>query len=249
MTLLPVLLPEDYESKVTVNDKLAVGQTIAEKKTTSENIINIAFYFDVSALDIHKFLKKNLGDAVLEGEVLAEKTAGFGKASKKLISQFSGTITKIDKTNGDISIRSSLEKGSFQNIISPVAGTVDFCNNEKIVIKTDQDTILAVDGLGEGAEGELFYIEKVEETSLGNKTQGKILLTGVIDKVSLFKAIGLDAIGIIVKSLEDTDFMELTGKYIKTPVMIVNEEDYKKIVKADKKRIYIGGKDKTIVIL
>jgi len=55
------------------------------------------------------------------------------------------------------------------------------------------------------------------------------LLTGVIDKVSLFKAIGLDAIGIIVKSLEDTDFMELTGKYIKTPVMIVNEEDYKKL--------------------
>jgi hypothetical protein len=41
----------------------------------------------------------------------------------------------------------------------------------------------------------------------------------------------------------------LTGKYINTPVMIVNEEDYKKIVKADKKRIYIGGKDKTIVIL
>jgi len=253
MILLPVLLPEGFKAKVTVGDKLAVGDAIAvatsEKNNASENTVNVAFYFDIPSEDIHKFLKKNLGDAILEGDLLAEKKSGFSKTPKKLISQFSGTITKIDKTNGDVGIRGSSEKGSFDEIISPVAGTVDICNNEKIVIKTDQDTTLALDGLGEGAEGELLYIKQVEEASLGRQVTDRILLTSVIDKVSLFKAIGLDAIGIITQNLEDTDFIELTSKNLKTPVMTVAEEEFKKLVKEDGKQIYIGGKDKTIAIL
>jgi hypothetical protein len=249
MTLLPVLLPEGFNLKVAVNDKLAVGQIIAEKKNTPENLINVAFYFNVPFNEIPKLLKKNLGDAVLEGDVLAEKKEGLGKQSKTLISQFSGTITKIDVANGDVGIRGSSEKESAETIISPVAGIVDFCNNEKIVIKTEKDAILAIDGLGEESEGELVFFEKIEEIQLTNAVGGKIVLGASIDRVSLFKAIGLDAIGIIVKDLEDTDFIDLTGKKIKTPIMTVAEEDFKKLTKADKKRVYLGGKDKTIIVL
>jgi len=66
-----------------------------------------------------------------------------------------------------------LEKGSFQNIISPVAGTVDFCNNEKIVIKTDQDTILAVDGLGEGAEANFSTLKRLKRQVWGIRRKEK----------------------------------------------------------------------------
>jgi hypothetical protein len=249
MTLLPVLLPEGFISKVAVNDKLAVGQIIAEKKNTPENLINVAFYFNVPYQDISKLLKKNLGDAVLEGDILAEKKGDLGKPSKKLISQFSGTITKIDKTNGDVGIRGSLEKEALETIISPVEGIVDFCNNEKIVIKTDKDAILAIDGLGEESEGELVFFEKLEETKLTSAVGGKIILSDKIDRISLFKAIGLDAIGIIIKNLEGADFIDLAGKKIKTPIMIVRDEDFRKLIKADKKQIYLGGKDKTIIVL
>jgi hypothetical protein len=252
MTLLPILLPEGYTAKVAVNDKLMVGDIIAEKKGTSENIINVAFYFNIHVSDIHKILKKNLGDAISEGEVLAEKRSGLRKASKKLISQFSGTITKIDKENGDVGIRrasSSIGEEHLATIISPVDGTVDFCNNEKIVIKTDQDIILALDGLGKGTEGELIALGKIEEPELNNQIEGKIILADSIDRVLLFKAIGLDACGIISKNLQDTDFIDLEQKKITTPVMVVGEEDYKKLVKADGKKVYLGGKDKTIVIL
>jgi len=249
MTLLPVLLPEGFISKVAVNDKLAVGQIIAEKKNTPENLINVAFYFNVPYQDIQKLLKKNLGDAVLEGDILAEKKGDLGKPSKKLISQFSGTITKIDKTNGDVGIRGSLEKEALETIISPVEGIVDFCNNEKIVIKTDKDAILAIDGLGEESEGEVIFLDRLEEQELNSKIAGKIILAQSVDRVSLFKAIGLDAAGIIIKSLGDTDFIDLAQKKIKTPIMIVRDEDFRKLIKADKKQIYLGGKDKTIVNL
>lgn len=249
MTLLPVLLPEGFAPKVTVNDKLTAGQIIAEKRGASENTINVAFYFGIPASDIHNVLKKNLGDAISEGELLAEKKGGFGKNPKKLISQFSGTITKIDKTNGDVGIRSSLEKGSLQTINSPVAGSVDFCNNEKIVIKTDKDTILALDGSGEGAEGEICYLAVLEEPSLTSEIAGKIILTNVIDRLSLFKAIGLDASGIIVRRFEDIDFVDVSQKQIKMPIMIVGEEDFRKLEKLNGKKVYLGGKDKSIIVL
>jgi hypothetical protein len=256
MTLLPVLLPEGYTSKVSVNDKLAAGDTIAiltsGNKETLENTVNVAFYFNVPSHDITKFLKKNLGDAISEGEVLAEKKGGLGKSAQKLISQFSGTITKIDQTNGDVGVRSAsgnIEPESSKTIISPVAGTVDFCNNEKIVIKTDRDAILALDGLGEEAQGEVISLGELEETELNSEMAGKIILADSVDKVSLFKAIGLDAIGIVIKSLEDTDFIDLEQKRITVPVMIVSEEDYKKLARIDKKHVFLGGKDKTIVIL
>jgi hypothetical protein len=256
MTLLPVLLPEGYTSKVSVNDKLAAGDVIAistfKNKSALESTINVAFYFNISPQDISKILKKNLGDAISEGEVLAEKKGGLGKSSKKLISQFSGTVSKIDQTNGDVGISNALgetEKETLETIISPVDGIVDFCNNEKIVIKTDRDTILATDGLGLEAEGEVIFLGKLEETELNSEMTGKIILAESIDRISLFKAIGLDAIGIVIKSLEGTDFIDLEQKRITMPVMVVSEEDYKKLVKADKKKLYLVGKDKTIVIL
>jgi len=254
MTLLPVLLPEGYTSKVAVNDKLAAGQVIAEKKTAAaalENMINVAFFFNIPFQDIPKVLKKNLGDAISEGELLAEQSAGLGKTSKKLISQFSGTITKIDRDNGNVGIRGANEPGKevSETIISPVDGTVDFCNNEKIVIKTERDTMLALDGIGGEAEGLITFLDEIEETELNIGIQGKIVLAKSIDRVSLFKTIGLDATGVIVKNLRDTDFIDLGLKKITMPVMVVSEEDYKKLIKADGKKIYLNGKDKTIVLI
>jgi hypothetical protein len=229
---------------------------LAEKRNLStEKLINVVSFFNIAPQDALKLLKKNLGDRVTEGEVLAENKGGFGKASKKLISKFSGTVVRIDETNGNVGIRSTghgpdaLEKENLETIISPVDGTVDFCNNEKIVIKTDKDAMLALDGIGADAEGELVFLEQLEESELNSEINGKIILAESIDKVSLFKAIGLDAIGIIIMNLRDTDFIDLGQKKITMPVMTVSVEDYKKLGKANKRQVYLGGKDKTIVIL
>jgi hypothetical protein len=67
--------------------------------------------------------------------------------------------------------------------------------------------------------------------------------------VAIFKAIGLDAGGIITESLENADFVDLTEKTIEAPIMIVGEDDFKRLLKAKGKKVYLGGKDKSIVIL
>ncbi len=250
MTLLPVLLPEGYVLKVSANDKLTVGTVIAEKKGSSmEKIIHISRFFNLSPKDISKVLKKNLGDGILKGDVIAEKKGNLGVGVKKIISEFSGTIIKIDEGSGDLTIREAGEEESQETIISPVDGTVDFCNNEKIVIKTDKDAILAQDGLGKEKEGELLYLKDSQEENLSKEIEEKIILVRTIDRVAVFKAIGLDASGIVTQDLENADFVDLSEKTIETPIMIVNDDDFKKLVKANGKKVYLGGKDKSIVIL
>jgi hypothetical protein len=250
MTLLPILLPEGYVLKVSVNDKLTVGKVIAEKKSSgNEKIIHVASILNFPPKDISKALKKNLGDGILKGDTVAEKKGNLGMGSKKIISEFSGTVIKIDEENGDLIIREVGEEESPETLISPVEGTVDFCNNEKIVIKTDRNAILAQDGLGGEKEGELLYLESTQEEDLSSVIEGKIILAKTIDKVAVFKAIGLDVSGIITESLENMDFVDLAEKAIITPIMTVSEDDFKKLIKANGKKIYLGGKDKSIVVL
>jgi len=250
MTLLPILLPEGYVLKVSVNDKLTVGKVIAEKKSSgNEKIIHVASILNFPPKDISKALKKNLGDGILKGDTVAEKKGNLGMGSKKIISEFSGTVIKIDEENGDLIIREAGEEESPETLISPVEGTVDFCNNEKIVIKTDRNAILAQDGLGGEKEGELLYLESTQEEDLSSVIEGKIILAKTIDKVAVFKAIGLDVSGIITESLENMDFVDLAEKAIITPIMTVSEDDFKKLIKANGKKIYLGGKDKSIVVL
>jgi len=251
MTLLPVLLPEGYVVKVSANKKVAAGDIIAEKKegSVSEEIVHVSESLNISPQKISKILKKNLGDAISKGEVLAAKSGALGITSKKIISEFSGTIVKIDEESGDVTIRGNTEGQSLKTIISPVAGVVDFCNNEKIIIKTDKDAILALDGLGEENEGELLYIENFEETGLTREIEEKVILVRAIDKVSVFKAIGLDASGIITEGFEDADFIDFSQKNVEMPVMIINDDDFKKLASSSGKRVYLGGKDKSIIIL
>jgi hypothetical protein len=250
MTLLPVLLPEGYVAKVSANDKLTAGTIIAEKKSGGmEKIIHVSQILNFSPKDISKSLKKNLGDGILKGDVIAEKKGNLGAGSKKIISEFSGTIIKIDDSSGNLVIRETGEEQNLETIVSPVDGIVDLCNNEKIVIKTDKDTILAQDGLGKEKEGELWYLEDSQEENLSKEIEGRVLLVRTIDRVAVFKAIGLDANGIIAKDLENADFVDLSEKTIETPIMIVNDNDFKRLVKANGKKVYLGGKDKSIVIL
>ena len=60
---------------------------------------------------------------------------------------------------------------------------------------------------------------------------------------------GLEAAGVITEKLEDIDFVDLEEKKVRMPIMEVNEEDFKKLVKEKDKNIYLFGKNKSIIIL
>jgi len=248
MTLLPVLLPEGFSLKVSVGDKVAAGQILAEGQEKGyEEVIHLAHDLKLIPQKAIALLKKNLGDSIAAGDLLAAKKALVG--SKEIVSEFSGTIIKIDEESGDVMIRVSLGGQNPKTINSPVDGTVDSCDSKQVVLKTDKETILATDGVGGEAEGELEYLVDSDETKLNAGIKGKILLTKDIEKVYLFKAIGLEAAGIITQELEDIDFVDLAEKHAWMPVLQVSEEDFKKLAKEKDKNIYLFGRNKSIILL
>jgi hypothetical protein len=247
MTLLPILLSEGFSLKVSAGDKVAAGQVIAEGQTSvQEETLHLAHDLKLVPQKALKTLKKNLGDSVSVGEVLATKKTLL--SSKQIVSKFSGIIARIDAESGDVVIRVTGGTQNLKTIVSPVDGVVDLVDNGKVILKTDKETLMAVDGIGLEAEGEIEYLPDSDETKLGVEVKGKILLTKSIDKVYVFKTIGLEAAGIITENLEDIDFVDLEEKRVRMPILEVSEEDFKKLTKVGAKKLYLFGKNKSIII-
>jgi hypothetical protein len=252
MILLPILLPEGFAPKVSVNDKLTAGQIIAEKSQKGiEEVIHVSKIFNISPNQVAKVLKKNLGDSVSKGDVVASKKGPLRLGTKKIISEFSGTIFKIDEDTGDVLIHTSSGDKNIIKIISPVDGTVNFCNNDKIVVKTDKEAIIATKATGEEIKGELFVIEDkdIDFNEVPKEVLKKIVLGNKFEKGSIFKALGLGALGIIGVEIRESDFEDLEEKGIKSPVLQVEEKDFQKLAKLKNKEIYLDPENKSIVVL
>lgn len=252
MTLLPVLLSEGFTPKVSVNDKLTAGQVIAEKKEKGiEEVIHVFQILRVPPKKIIKSLKKNLGDSVSKGDVLAVKKGRLRLGTKKIISEFSGTIVKIDEEKGDVLIHTGAGDKNLITIISPVDGTVDFCDNNKIVIKTDRQALLAKRAAGEEAKGELFVIEdeEIDFSKITVEVAKKIVLGKNFAKGAIFKVFALGALGVVGAQIGESDFEDLEEKGIKSPVVQIEEGDFNKLVKHNKKQVYLDPKNKSLVVL
>lgn len=252
MTLLPVLLPEGYAPTISVDDKLTAGQVIAEKgEKAVEEVIHLSQVLKIPAKKISKHFKKHLGDAVSKGEVIAEASGTLGLGGRKIISEISGTVVKIDEETGDVLVHTGTSKDTNLTIVSPVDGTVDFCNNEKIVIKTDKEALVAKSAKGEDLRGELYVIdgEEVDFLRLTSQVSKKIVLGRSFEKGSIFKALGLGALGIIGIDIREGDLEDLEEKGIKAAVLTVEENDFKKLLENKHKQFYLDPKNKAIVIL
>ncbi len=252
MTLLPILLPEGFAPKVSVDDKLTAGRIIAEKAQKGiEEVIHVSEILGISPKQMTKTLRKNLGDSVSKGDVLAVKKGRLGFGAKKIISEFSGTIIRIDEEAGDVLIHTGSADKNLITIISPVDGTVDFCNNDKIVIKTDKEALLAKKAVGEEARGQLFVIDDkdIDFSEVPKEVAKKIVLGEKFEKGSIFKALGLGALGVVGVEIRESDFDDLEEKGIKSPVFQIEEKDFLKLEKHKNREIYLDPENKSIVVL
>ena len=245
MILLPIHLSKDFSPIVAKGQKISVGEIIAQKKDISKDDIIHLGDFGISPQSLKSSLKKNLGDKVQIGDSVAVKKKIFG--GKKILSSVNGTISKIDEQNCNlyIKVESVVE---VKPLISPVEGIVEICNNEQIVIKTAKNAISVKDALGKDAIGQLLYI-KTLPLGLNESIEGKIIANEILDKVSLYKALGLGAIGIIAVELKELDFIEIQERDINAAIMLIDKEEFKKLEKINGKKVLCDVKGKAILIL
>lgn len=244
MTLLPINLPKDLEILVSKGQKVISGQALAQIKSVSQdNVIHLSD-FGVSQKEFKSSLKKNLGDKVVEGDTLAIKKKLFG--GEKILSSVSGTVSKIDEEACDIYLRSE-QQIEGEKVISPVEGIIDFCNNEQIVIKTAKNAVVAKDAFGKDAIGKLLLIKNAN--SLSEEVEGKIIAVNLIDRVFLYKALSLGAIGIVATDFDDLDFIEVENTKIDGAVILLDPKEFSKLEKENGNKILVDVKGKAILFL
>ncbi|HBB76286.1 MAG: hypothetical protein A2186_04185 [Candidatus Levybacteria bacterium RIFOXYA1_FULL_41_10] len=244
MTSLPILLPDGFQIKVKSGEKVSAGQVLAESEKSLAVSVSLGPNLGIKKNKVKKYLKKYPGDSVSAGEVIAEVKGVFGK--KTVTSKISGIVSKFDEEAGEFYILASSSQS--QTIHSPVDGVVEEVDDRKITVKTERESILGINSSGDIAEGEVISAgEKLDYQEINSKIRGKILLAGGVDRDTLAKAIGMGAIGVIVRDVPDSVLETFSERKIPTPVIKIKGEDISKFESGQK--VILDASKKLIVKL
>lgn len=252
MTNLPILLPDGFSPLVQINDVITSGQKIAQNTNPDEEIINVAKELGISLRKVKKVLKKNPGDAIAQGEVIAIRKRFFGFQKESVISKISGTIIKYERDTGDLYIRTSYASLT-KEFVSPVDGIVTLCDNGKIVIAVDKNIVLGLNATDAKGEGEIYLFEGSTSTNqlffLDSKAIGKIVLGVNLNRESLTKGIALGAAGFIGTEIEPGDIEYIRQKHADVPVIQVDQDALQQLTTWKNKKIYLDGQARSIILL
>lgn len=260
MTDLPISLPPGFTALVKVGDEVTQGNIIAQKTAIEEFRLNIAETLAIPVKKARHALRKSPGESVEAGELVALKKHLFGFKKKAIVSHIKGTVSRFERDSGTLVIVAT-EEHVAGSIISPVAGTVTLCDNEKIVIASASQGLVGSKGAGEVSTGELFvlnesFVQKVTDIENGNllyligsEAIGKVIIGSSFPREVLLKGIGLGVRGIIGTDIKDEDLEYLIQRNHKTPVIEVKPELAKKIAGWKGKQVSLDGGSRTITFL
>lgn len=262
MTTLPIEFASAVILKVSPNDQVKVGQIIAQAKPQTDYVIDLINEFSSPADKVRKYLRKNPGDHISKGDVLAVKKNFLGMSEERIISKVSGNFVRYERDTGKIIITIDTEK-NIEDIVSPVDGVVQMCDNNKIVIAVDKDVYLGTKSTGGNASGEIFVLDKAfpkEEKptresdislyyDLDSRAIGKIIIGGDFPRELLIKSIGMGVAGIIGTNISDEDIEYLSRRHLQVPIIEIDINQIKEITKWKNKKLYLNTPEKSIIVL
>lgn len=255
MTSLPITIPEDFDTVVSKDDKVQIGQVLAKKRSAPEEVtINLANRLNVSPKHVGGMLKKAPGDFVAKGDILAQKDGLFGDTV--IISNVRGTLSKFERNDGTVVIRFQdvrPESGK-DEILCPLDGVVSICHNGKIVLDTEKNVYLGEKGIGQSVRGVL----KLSEVKSKDPIPAEKITAEFIDTVlfgpaftteAYAKASAIGVGGILTLSLSENHISYINEKRLSLPVIEVTEEIGKTISKWKNKEVFVNGESKAILLL
>lgn len=258
MTALPVLLAEGFIPQVRVDEHVVVGQTIAKKKSKSEEVVNVAEELDIPLNKVKHVLKKNPGDSVIPGEIIALKQKWFGLKKWAIFSAIEGIVLRYERGTGKLIVR-TMQSNATETIESPVDGIVSQSDSEKIVLKTDKNVLVGKRGYGDITQGEVFLLNAALGKgapdpsnlvySIDGRVHGKIIIGGIFNRDMLVKGLGVGAKGFIGTDFEDDDVSYMAKKGIATPVIEVDDEIISFLIQWEGKNVFLEPQSNSIVLL
>jgi hypothetical protein len=249
MTSLPVLIPDGHTPCVNVGDTITAGQVIAVNNTHREKRINIPRELSVNLKNAKNYIKKIPGERVEKGEVIAVKKSFFGNGIV-LRSKVEGTVGRYERDSGDlIIITSSPDNSQKLDLVSPVEGIVELCDNREIVIKTDKNVLNAEFATGEAVTAELLAIGTPDAYHIDSKTIGKITVCASLTREMILKGVGIGTAGFIGVDIKDSDLEYLIEKKIATPVVRIDAKSFERVYEENGKKVAVNPEAKALIFI
>jgi hypothetical protein len=259
MPFLPILLADGFVPTVSITEHIRVGQPLAKKSISQEASINLSEELGVPPKQVGKYLKKNPGDSLQPGDIIAIQKNLLGSTKEKVVSTTHGVVTRYDRESGTVYIHVTLaagqgnaEQGGEELLFSPIDGVVSLCNNEKILLETDKDVVSAPKGIGGQSTEEIKVLEHAETVAvyhLDTEAIGKIIIGTYFPKEVLVKAVSMGVKGVIGTKILDGDLVYLQSRNAVVPVIEISSDDHKKLVHWAGKKAFVHGEGKTIILL
>lgn len=172
---------------VSKSDKVKKGDVLAKYDSKKEIELDVASALCVKPKDIDKYLLMAISSEFSKGEVIARKKNKNGE--EEYISGVDGKLLGVDKNSGKIRIEAKKHK----EIVSPVDGTIEEVDDDKIKISFDAD-ILEGESSGSGKIwGELSVLGQDSYSALNSGFEGRIIM---VDKADLMFIAKAQALGI-----------------------------------------------------
>ncbi|MEK7571282.1 MAG: hypothetical protein AAB553_03325 [Patescibacteria group bacterium] len=258
MTALPVPLPPGFSPKVHSHDSVTVGMVIAQKTARVEEVVNVAGELQIPLSQVKKVLKKNPGDMVAVGDIVALKKSWFGLKKRAIVSTIDGIVLRYERGTGNLFVRTG-GLGESKEIVSPVDGVVSLCDNKQIVIKTDKNVLVGKRGYGESGDGEVFVLTASFDRSdpdgtnslyhLDSQAMGKVVIGKVFSREILIKGLGVGAKGFIGLHFADDDVEYLAKRSMSMPLIEVDESQLQRLVQWKGKRLFLEPQSNSIIML
>lgn len=188
--------------------------------------LKVASAIGIKPSQIKGYLKKNKGDFVRTGEVLARNL--YGKKEEDDVnrqpfmnSPTTGTITDIDTRKGTVTIQ-YLRKST--KLYSGLAAEVSDVKEDKIIsLSYSGLTISGIIGFGRENYGELFFLQDASGFS-DEKISGKVVAyPHKVDLQMLQAAAEKQVKGLIIPCIDNSQLIRFTGKEI--GVALTGSED------------------------
>lgn len=238
-------LPLLGEVVVAVGAEVSAADVVARTELPGKVFpSNVANALGVLPEEVPERMKRKEGEAIKQGEVIAETPGLWGLFKGRVTSPIDGTVDSISKVTGQVMLR---EKPTPVEVSAYVDGKVtEVLDREGVVVTTPATFIQGIFGLGGERQGAIRVVSKgpdavLEPGDLDAACEGKIVVAGAFATLDALKtAFEIGAKGVIVGGFDYHDIKALLGYEVgvaitggeKIPTTLVITEGFGRIAMA-----------------
>lgn len=209
-------LPIKGQVLVNEGDVVRPDQVVAEALIPGPlQTIKLAELLGVEAREVGTFFRKQIGDPIAKGEVIAETKGFLGMFKSSVTSEATGTVEAISELTGHILVR---EPAIPVQITAYIEGRIDEVKpGEGAVVETRGAMIQGIFGIGGERHGAIrvavgSHQETLDVNHIQSTDRDKILIGGSgVTLAGLQKAAEIGAAGVVAGGIRDADLTAFLG--------------------------------------